>query len=126
MIPKILTTIRNGYIARRGSVSLEKADCHPPLLDILWKENFIRGYRKCQDNPKNIQISLGYSEGTPACTQLVALTRPCNRLYLSCLELSRIPNSLGFVIVSTSTGGLMSAARAVSKGSGGEILAFLS
>ena len=91
------------------------------VLDILWKENLICGYKKM--NNGSIKVSLRYHDGSPICTRLVILSRPRDRLYLSLKDLSRISDDFGTLIVSTPKG-ITSSKEAIRKGVGGEILAY--
>ena len=122
MLAKIINKLRNGYMVYHFGVSLKEIGFCTKILDILWKENLIRGYQKTDKG--TLTIFLRYHDGSPICTRLVILSKPCDRLYLSLLDLSRISDNFGTLIVST-TKGIMTSEKAISKGEGGEILAYV-
>ncbi len=123
MLAKIVNKLRNGYMVYHLGVSFKEVSFCSKILDLLWKENLIRGYKKT--NEGIITVFLRYYEGSPVCTRLIVLSRPRDRLYLSLLDLSRISDDFGILILST-TKGIMTAEEAIRKGEGGEILAYAS
>ena len=121
MLANILNRLRNGYMVYHLGVSFKEVSFCTKVLDILWKENLIRGYTKT--NEGTITVLLRYYEGSPICTRLTVLSRPRDRLYLSLLDLCRLSDDFGVLIVSTPRG-IMTAEDAVREGEGGEILAY--
>jgi len=104
------------------SVSFKEVSFCTKVLDILWKENLIRGYTKTDGGA--ISVFLRYHEGLPICTHIGVFSRPRDRLFLSFLDLSRVPDSFGILILSTSKG-IMTAKKALGNGKGGEVLAYI-
>lgn len=123
MFAKLINKLRNGYMVYHLEVSFKDISFCTKILDLLWKENLIRGYTKT--NKGIITISLRYHDGSPICTRLTILSRPRDRLYLSLLDLSRILDDFGVLILSTPKG-IMTAEEALRKGEGGEVLAYVS
>lgn len=125
MLAKIINRLRNAYVVYHIGVSFKEIKFCAKVLDILWKENLIRGYKKT--NKGVLTVSLRYHEGYPICTRLIILSSPRDRLYLSLLDLSRVLDSSwsGVFILSTPKG-IMSGTEAMRKGEGGEILAYAS
>lgn len=125
MLAKIINRLRNAYMVYHIGVSFKEVSFCVKVLDILWKENLIRGYKKT--NEGYITVFLRYHEGSPICTRLVILSSPRDRLYLSLLDLSRVldESRSGIYILSTSRG-IMSGEEAIRKGEGGEVLAYAS
>nr|QWK44195.1 ribosomal protein S8 [Akkesiphycus lubricus] len=121
MLAKIINRLRNGYMVYHLGVSFKEVRFCTKVLDLLWSENLIRGYTKTKEGI--ITVLLRYHEGSPICTRLVVLSRPRDRLYLSLLDLSRVSDGFGVLILST-TKGVMTAEEAIRKGEGGEILAY--
>nr|QEQ13304.1 ribosomal protein S8 [Ectocarpus siliculosus] len=122
MLARIINKLRNGYMVYHFGVSFKEVSFCTKILDILWKENLIRGYKKTDKG--TLTIFLRYHDGSPICSRLVILSKPRDRLYLSLLDLSRISDNFGTLIVST-TKGIMISEKAISKGEGGEILAYV-
>lgn len=123
MLAKLINKLRNGYMVYHLGVSFKEVSFCTKILDLLWKENLIRGYTKT--NKGVITVLLRYHEGSPVCTRLTILSRPRDRLYLSLLDLSRILDDFGILILSTPKG-IMTREEAIRKGEGGEILAYAS
>jgi len=121
MLAKLINRLRNGYMVYHLGVSFKEVRFSTKVLDLLWKENLIRGYTKTNDGI--ITVLLRYYEGSPICSRLIVLSRPRDRLYLSLLDLSRISDDFGVLILSTPKG-ILTAEDAVRKGEGGEILAY--
>ena len=103
-------------------VSFKEVKFCTKVLDIMWKENLICGYTK--SNEGFLTVFLRYHDSLPICTHLTILSRPRDRLYLSLMDLSRISDDFGILIVSTPKG-IMTSKKAISKGLGGEILAYV-
>ncbi|CAN0266295.1 unnamed protein product [Ectocarpus sp. 4 AP-2014] len=125
MLSKLINRLRNAYMVYHIKVSFKDVGFCSKILDILWEENLILGYKKTNDG--FITVFLRYYEGSPICSRLIILSSPRDRIYLSLLDLSRILNNSwsGIFIVST-TKGIMSGKEAIRKGEGGEILAYAS
>ena len=123
MLAKLINKLRNGYMVYHFDVSFKEVSFCTKILDLLWKENLIRGYTKT--NKGVVTVFLRYHDGSPICTRLTILSRPRDRLYLSLLDLSRVLDDFGVLILSTPKG-IMTAEKAIRKGEGGEILAYVS
>ena len=102
-------------------VSFKEVKFCTKILDILWKENLICGYKKLENDI--LKVSLRYHDGSPICTRLIILSRPRDRLYLSLIDISRISDEFGILFISTPKG-IMTSKEAISKGVAGEILAY--
>nr|YP_011007898.1 ribosomal protein S8 [Aureophycus aleuticus]WBP69729.1 ribosomal protein S8 [Aureophycus aleuticus] len=123
MLAKIINRLRNGYMVYHFGVSFKEVRFCTKVLDILWKENLIKGYTKT--NEGRITVFLRYHDGYPVCTRLVIISRPRDRVYLSLLDLARLSNDFGVLILST-TKGIMTNEQCIRKGEGGEVLAYAS
>lgn len=123
MLAKLINKLRNGYMVYHLGISFKEVSFCTKILDLLWKENLIRGYTKTNEGV--ITVSLKYHDGSPICTRLIVLSRPRDRLYLSLLDLSRVLDDFGVLIISTPKG-ILTAEEAIRKGEGGEILAYVS
>nr|YP_009683999.1 ribosomal protein S8 [Lessonia spicata]QDP13823.1 ribosomal protein S8 [Lessonia spicata]QWK44632.1 ribosomal protein S8 [Lessonia spicata] len=122
MLSKIINRLRNGYMVYHFGVSFKEVRFCIKVLDILWKENLIKGYTKTKDGV--ITVFLRYYNGFPICTRLVVISRPRDRIYISLLDLARLSNEFGVLILSTSQG-IMTNKQCIRKGEGGEILAYV-
>ena len=123
MLPGIFNKLHNGFIVYHFSTTFKEISFCTQVLDLLWKENCIRGYIKTNDGL--IKVLLRYYDGLPMCNRLIVISRPRDRLYMSSLDLYRLPKEFGVVVLSTRRG-IMTSEEAVRKGEGGEILAYVS
>ena len=120
MLSKIFNKLRNSLVVYHFSTSFKEVGFCVKVLDLLWKENLIRGYTKKNGT---IKVLLRYYNGFPICCRLIVVSRPRDRLYLSSLDLCRLSNDFGVLVVSTPRG-IMTSESAIRKGEGGEILAY--
>ena len=110
-------------MAYHAEVSFSDVGFCKKILNLLWKENLIRGYTKY--NNGFITVYLKYHEGRPMCERLIVLSKPRDRFYLSWIDLYRASEDFGVLIVSNPKG-IMTAKEAVRRGEGGEVLAYFS
>lgn len=119
----MLTRIRNGQQAKKDSILTPASKLRAHVLDVLQREGYIRGYSEEQvAGHKGLRIELKYFEGQPAIQHLARVSKPGRRVYSGSMELPRIRNGLGTVIVSTPRG-VLSDAEAREQNVGGEVLA---
>jgi small subunit ribosomal protein S8 len=74
------------------------------ILNILWEEGYILGYRVSPFNPTMFEIFLKYYKEKPVINKIKAVSKPSLRLYLPLEELWKFNKGLGLVILSTSKG----------------------
>nr|YP_009330405.1 ribosomal protein S8 [Coccophora langsdorfii]ANS72177.1 ribosomal protein S8 [Coccophora langsdorfii] len=122
MLPKIFNKLRNSVVVYHFSTSFKEVGFCVRILDLLWRENLIRGYTK---KDGLITVMLRYYDGFPICCCLTIVSKPRDRLYLSSLDLYRLSRDFGVLVVSTPKG-IMTSESAIRKGEGGEILAYAS
>jgi small subunit ribosomal protein S8 len=122
-ISDMLSTIRNGQLAKLAVVSTPASKERENVLAVLKKEGFIREYsRKADGKVKaRLEIELKYFEGQPAIKEVWRVSKPGNRQYFPVSKLPRVKNGLGISILSTSNG-VMSDTEARRANVGGEIL----
>ncbi|CAN0340052.1 unnamed protein product, partial [Ascophyllum nodosum] len=99
MLPGIFNKLHNGFMVYHFSTTFFKeiSFC-TQVLNLLWKENFIRGYIKTNDGL--IKVLLRYYDGLPMCNRLIVISRPRDRLYMSSLDLYRMPKEFEVVVLS--------------------------
>lgn len=103
------------------SVPFEEVYFCIKILNVLWDEGFIRGYKKMDNGI--IFVFLLYCDGYSQIQRLSILSTPSSSLYISCLDLVRLNRFSGVLILSTSKG-IMTGQKAVRIGQGGQILAY--
>ncbi len=119
----MLTRIRNGQHASKGSILCPSSRLRVRVLDVLKGEGFIRGYKEDKDERglPVVRIDLKYDQGRPVIRELKRVSTPGRRVYSKVGDMPRIRNGLGVAIVSTPKG-VLSDARAREENVGGEVL----
>jgi small subunit ribosomal protein S8 len=119
----MLTRIRNGQMAQKGSVLSPASKLRRNVLEVLRREGYIRGYTASEPaaGKSELSIELKYHNGEPVIRELKRVSRPGRRIYAGVKELPEIYNGLGIAILSTPRG-VLSDAEAREKMVGGEVL----
>jgi small subunit ribosomal protein S8 len=123
-ISDMVTRIRNGQ-----RVGLFKISLYNPssticiqILNILYKEGFIRGFKIKSNHPLVVEVLLKYDAfGNPAIKQISRLSTSSKRIYVNIKMLWNIKAGLGIFILTTSKG-LMTHLDAKILNHGGEVL----
>lgn len=103
-ICNMISTINNGQLAKKSFVLQSKKKACESILNVLWDEGFILGYKISKNNFNTIKIFLKYKNGTPAICLLKILSKPSLRVYYSVKQLWKLDSSKGFIIMSTNKG----------------------
>ena len=86
------------------------------ILNILWDEGFILGYK---ESLNSLKIFLKYQNGEPSIFLIKILSKPSLRVYFSLNQLWKLNFNNGLIILSTNKG-LMSDKECKKKKMGGE------
>ena len=119
----MLTRIRNGQMAQKGSVMSPASRLRRNVLEVLQREGYIRGYTASEAaaGKAELSIELKYHNGEPVIRELKRVSRPGRRIYAGVKDLPEIYNGLGIAILSTPRG-VLSDAEARESRVGGEVL----
>jgi len=119
----MLTRIRNGQQARKGSVVSPNSRLRRNVLEVLKRKGYIRGFSEAEVRTgiSEIKIELKYHEGDPVIRHLSRVSTPGQRIYTGVGDLGRVYNGLGIAILSTPRG-VLSDAEARAQNVGGEVL----
>lgn len=122
-IADLLTRIRNGQMARHGTVKVPASKIKIEIVRILRDEGYIEDFGVSGDGCQGtIEIDLKYSgAGEPAISGLQRVSKAGRRLYRGKEEIPSVLNGLGITVVSTSKG-LMTGGGCRRAGIGGEVL----
>lgn len=122
-IADFLTTIRNGYLAKRENIVVNSSKTRLELLKILKEEGFVSDYTIVEEKPvSKLSIDLRYFEkDLPAIAGIRRVSKPSVRIYQAHNKLPLTLSGAGLTIVSTSKG-LMTGAKAKKSHLGGEII----
>lgn len=122
VIGNMLTTIRNGYLAKKKLVESPHSKTNENLAKKLAEIGFVEKISvSTKDKRKIINIWLKYKNGEGALIHLKRISKPGLRIYVQKKEIKPILRGLGFTILSTHKG-IMTNKEAVKKGFGGEVI----
>ncbi len=118
-----LTIIRNGYLAKKDTVTTNFSKFRGEIARVLKEEGFIEDYMVIEGSPsKKITLILRYFEkNLPAVTGIKKVTKPSVRIYSAYNTLPKTLSGAGTTIVSTSAG-LLTGKAAKEKHLGGEVI----
>lgn len=100
----LITNIQNGYLAKKVFVLENKKKNCEVVLDKLWNEGFILGYKLVNQNPTKLKIFLKYNKNKPTLRIIKSISKPGSRIYYSIKQLWKIDSSKTFLILSTNKG----------------------
>ena len=100
----MIANIRNGQIVKKSFILQSKKNICESLLNVLWDEGFILGYKISENNPNVLKIFLKYKNGKPAINSLKLISKPGLRVYYSVKQLWKLNLNNGTIIFSTNKG----------------------
>ncbi len=104
-IADFLTRIRNAATAKHKRTSAPSSNMNLAIAAILKEQGYIADFERIDKTPQDeLVVSMRYSEGQPAFTEIKRVSRPGIRRYASVKELPRVRNGLGIAVVSTPRG----------------------
>ena len=118
-ICNLIAKIKNGQLARKAFVLQVKQKSCENVLNVLWNEGFILGYKKLNSKPNTLKIFLKYKNNVPVINSIKMLSKPSLRIYYSVKQLWKLDPNKGLIIISTNRG-LMSISDCKKKILGGE------
>jgi len=118
-----LTIIRNGYLAKKTTVTTNFSKFRGEIARILKAEGFIEDFLITEGKPSSeITVSLRYFEkGLPAVTGIKKVTKSSVRIYSGFNKIPQTLSGAGTTIVSTPSG-LLTGKQAKEKHLGGEVI----
>lgn len=119
----MLTRIRNGQRANKGSVTSPSSKLRINVLETLKREGYIRGYEVTDngDGKPELSIELKYYQGAAVIEHVSRVSKPGRRVYSGVKDLPTVRNGLGISILSTPRG-VLSDSEARDANVGGEVL----
>lgn len=115
-ICSMVSTINNGQLAKKSFVIQSSKTSSKKILNVLWDEGFILGYK---ESFNSLKIYLKYQNGLPVITLIKVISKPSLRVYYSVKQLWKIKSNNGLIILSTNKG-FMSDIECKQKNLGGE------
>jgi len=122
-IGDMLTRIRNAISRKKSTVTTPASKLRARVLDVLKAEGYIRDYSQVDygNGKSELNIELKYYEGAPVIREIVRVSKPGRRVYVSVKTIPHVGNGLGIAILSTPKG-VMADHEAREKNVGGEVL----
>ena len=118
-IADMLTTIKNGYMAKKEVVRVPSSEFKKKLLKKLVDLEYIKSVI-VDDSGKKIDIELLYRNSSPGKVRVKRISKPSLRV---CVSKKRLPKvSLLSTIILSTPAGLLTAFEARGKGVGGEVI----
>lgn len=115
----MISNIKNAQLVNKTFVVQKRKKICEQILNILWNEGFILGYKAVKKNPDKIKIFLKYHNGDPVINFIKIISKPSLRVYYSLKKIWKLDSSQGLVIFSTNKG-FMSDIDCKKKNLGGE------
>ena len=117
---EFVSSIKNAQLANKLIVKHRKKKNCEMLLNILWDEGYILGYKTCSYNSNIILIYLKYNnDKSPVIKNIKIISKSSLKLYYSVKQLWKLNENQGLIIVSTNKG-LLSVNSCKKIGTGGE------
>ena len=95
----LISNLKNSQIVKKAFVVSENSVFCRKLLDVLWDEGFISGYKTLPMN--KLKIYLKYRNGNAVISSIKVVSKPSLRVYYSVRELHCLKNN---VILTTHKG----------------------
>jgi small subunit ribosomal protein S8 len=118
-VSDMIATINNGQLSKKPFILQTRQKMCEKILNVLWDEGLILGYKNSKSNPKHIKIFLKYQNGVPSINTIKRLSKPSLRYYYSVKQVWKINSNQGIVLLSTSKG-ILSQTNCKKKNIGGE------
>ena len=100
----MFAALKNGQLVKKSSIFQKKKKFCSQLLNVLWDEGYILGYRTSPNDSSTFEIFLKYNQNLPSINSIKSISKPGKRVYLSSKQLWKFDSSMGLVIVSTNKG----------------------
>ena len=119
-ISDMISRIKNGTRAKLSSIAIKKTKLTIIILQILYKNGYLRGYQVNTINDLII-VELKYIKIKSVIQNFRRVSKPGRRIYVTSKALYKLNLPIGFFILSTSQG-ILTSSDAKLKFIGGEVL----
>lgn len=122
-VSDLVARIKNGYMARKATISSPVSRLRENVLHILKEEGYILNYSKIKEKgvAEKFDIHLKYHYSDPVVNEIQVISKPGRRVYCPADKIPLVKNGLGMVVISTSQG-VIADHDARTKKLGGEVL----
>ena len=121
-IADMLSRIRNAIAVRKNVVTLPHSKVKEAVAELLKSSNFISDVAVSKDKiGKTMTVTINSDTENARITEIVRLSKPGRRYYVSAAEIPVVKRGRGIIIVSTSKG-MMTGDNAKKNRIGGELI----
>lgn len=121
-IADLLTRIRNAAMVGKTEVRVPTSKLKKVVAEQLVKNHFLDSVKLEEGKPRGtLVITINKIGENAAFTELTRVSKPGRRVYVSSVDIPKVKQGRGIVLVSTSKG-VMTGAEAVKQKLGGEVL----
>ena len=100
----LLANIKNNQLSNKSFLLHPKSNLCCNILNILWDEGFILGYKTYSKNKNMLIIFLKYNNNKPSIRLLTILSKSNQKVYYSLKQLWKLKDDIGLTIISTNKG----------------------
>lgn len=100
----MLANLQNGQLAKKAFIIQRRKKICETILNVLWDEGFILGYKLINNEPTKLKIFLKYNKNNPVIKSIKSVSRPGFRVYYSIEQLWKFDSSKTFLLISTNQG----------------------
>ena len=119
-ISDLLARLQNGIMRKKESIEVFDTKIIREILKLLKQEEMIEDFVELESGMLSVQ-PMYFEDGEPQVSHFIRVSKPGQRIYVSCQEITPVLNGRGINIISTSSG-IMTGAMAKSKNIGGELI----
>ena len=103
---KMMSTLKNGILIRTAFIYQKTKKNNKELLNILWDEGFILGYKiyKTKNKLYTFKIFLKYTRSNSVISSIRFISKPGLKIYCSLKQLWKLNLVKGLLIISTNKG----------------------
>lgn len=121
-ISQLISTIKNGFLARKSQVAIPYSKFKEEILKVLEKEGFLEKVEiEGEKQKKQLFCFLVYKNKKPVLTEIRMISKPGLKVYQKAKDKGRIKRRQVTRILSTPQG-VMTERQAIKKNHGGEVI----
>jgi len=96
--------LKNSQISKRKFIFQPKTKLTISLLNVLWNEGFILGYKVSDFDFKSLKVFLKYRKNKPVINSIKLISKPGRRFYYKASQLWKLDSKKKLFVLSTSKG----------------------
>ena len=100
----MFANLKNGQTLKKSCILQRKTLICSKVLNLLWDEGFILGYKTYLKNPNLFIIFLKYDKNTPTIKKINSISKPSKRIYFSVKDIWKTESGVGLFIITTNKG----------------------